>query len=95
MLRRYVAGQRDCAHNIRLALAAGDATTAQRATHTLKSVSGTIGAKRVSALAGAVEAALREQQDSERIAQAINELASPLVTLTAALYAWLALHAPT
>lgn len=64
MLHRYVAGQRDCAHNIRLALAAGDAATAQRATHTLKGVSDTIGAKRVSALAGAVETALREQQDS-------------------------------
>ena len=94
MLHRYVAGQRDCAHNIRLALAAGDAATAERAAHTLRGVSGTIGAKGVSSLAGAVEMAIHDQQGSDKIAQAINELASPLDTLTAALHAWLTLHAP-
>ena len=94
MLHRYVAGQRDCAHNIRLALAAGDTATAERAAHTLRGVSATIGAKGVSSLAGVVEMAIHDQQGSDKIAQAINELASPLDTLTAALHAWLTLHAP-
>ncbi len=94
MLHRYVTGQRDCADNIRLALAAGDTATAQRAAHTLKGVSGTIGAKKVSALAGAVEAAIRDGHGSEQIAHAIADLTAPLAALTAALHAWLALHAP-
>lgn len=94
MLQRYVTGQRDCAVNIRLALAADDATTAQRVAHTLKGVSGTIGAKDISALAGAVEAAIREQQGSDRIAHALNELATPLGALTGTLHDWLAVHAP-
>ncbi len=94
MLQRYVTGQRDCADNIRLALAAGDAATAQRAAHTLKGVSGTIGAKDISALAGAVETAIRDHQGDERVAKAIDELAPPLAALTAALHDWLALHAP-
>ena len=95
MLQRYVTGQRDCADNIRLALAAGDAATAQRAAHTLKGVSGTIGATDVSLLAGAVETAIRDRQGDEKVAAAIGELAPPLTALTAALHDWLALHAPT
>ncbi len=94
MLQRYVTGQRDCADNIRLALAAGDAATAQRAAHTLKGVSGTIGAKEISALAAAVETALREQQGDEKVAKAIGELTPPLAALTASLHDWLARHAP-
>ncbi|MES2412427.1 MAG: response regulator [Pseudomonadota bacterium] len=94
MLHRYVTGQRDCPDIIRLALAADDAATAQRAAHTLKGVSGTIGAKNVSLLAAAVETAIREKQDSDQVAQAISELADPLSALTATLHAWLALHAP-
>jgi two-component system sensor histidine kinase/response regulator len=43
MLRKYVAGQKNCVQSIRDALDAQDQTTAQRIAHTLKGVSGTIG----------------------------------------------------
>ncbi len=89
MLRRYVVGQKDCAINIRIALDAGDTVSAQRAAHTLKGVSGTIGAKAVSALAGTVESAIREQQSRQRIDRALDELAPILGALTGALQAWL------
>lgn len=87
MLHRYVAGQKDCAISIRAALDAGDMTAAQRTAHTLKGVSGTIGAKEVSVLAEKVEGAIREQQSRQRIDQALDELAPALMALTGELHA--------
>ena len=92
MLRRYVDGQKDCVISIRAALEAGDMAAAQRTAHTLKGVSGTIGAKAVAVLAEKVEGAIREQQPSQRIEQALNELAPPLMALTDALHALLPLQ---
>ena len=89
MLRRYVAGQKDCAASIRAALDAGDSASAQLAAHTLKGVSGTIGAKAVLVLAEKVESAIREQQARQHIDKALDQLAPPLLTLTSALDAWL------
>ena len=87
MLRRYVAGQKDCVISIRAALDAGDMASAQRTAHTLKGVSGTIGAKVISVLAEKVEGAIREQQPRQRIDQSLDELAPPLMALTSALHA--------
>ncbi len=89
MLRRYVAGQKDCVVSIRAALDAGDAASAQRAAHTLKGVSGTIGAKAIAVLAGAVENLMREQKSRESVDRALEELAPPLAALTGALHTWL------
>ncbi|MBC7547501.1 MAG: response regulator, partial [Polaromonas sp.] len=55
MLRKYLEGQSGCTMLIKNALAAGDMATAQRAAHTLKGVSGTVGATDIPLLADAVE----------------------------------------
>ncbi|MES2398364.1 MAG: response regulator [Pseudomonadota bacterium] len=89
MLRRYAAGQKDSVASIRAALDASDSASAQRAAHTLKGVSGTIGAKAVSVLAENVESAIRDKQTRQRIDEALDELALPLLALTRALDAWL------
>jgi two-component system sensor histidine kinase/response regulator len=68
-LRRFVEGQRDAAERVREALQAGDAATAERIAHTVKGVSGNLGAVEVQAVAGELErsigggeaAAVREQ----------------------------------
>jgi two-component system sensor histidine kinase/response regulator len=89
MLRRYAAGQKDSVASIRAAMDASDSVSAQRAAHTLKGVSGTIGAKAVSVLAENVESAIRDKQTRQRIDEALDELALPLLALTRALDAWL------
>lgn len=44
LLQKFAAGQRDCVERIRVALAADDWALAERLAHTLKGVSGNIGA---------------------------------------------------
>jgi two-component system sensor histidine kinase/response regulator len=58
LLRRYSAGQRDVPARISEALAAGDRRLAGRLAHTLKGVSGNIGAIDVQAAAAEMEAAI-------------------------------------
>jgi signal transduction histidine kinase/DNA-binding response OmpR family regulator len=58
LLRRYREGQGDAVDRIREALAAGDLRLAGRLAHTLKGVSGNIGAAGVQAIAGEAEAAI-------------------------------------
>jgi two-component system sensor histidine kinase/response regulator len=94
MLRKYVEGQSSCTMVIKNALAAGDMAAAQRAAHTLKGVSGTIGATQIPLLADAVENAIRSEQPREVIAQALRALDAPLTQLVTALERWLAAHAP-
>jgi len=89
MLRKYVAGQKDCVRNIRDALDAQDQATAQRIAHTLKGVSGTIGATGIPAHADAVEHAIREQRPRAEIDMALDRLEQPLTALTGELEAWL------
>ena len=90
MLRKYVEGQRNCTMVIKTALAAGDMATAQRAAHTLKGVSATIGATHIPDLADAVENAIRAEQSLEVIVQTLRALEAPLTTLLQALTDWLA-----
>ncbi|MES2786801.1 MAG: PAS domain S-box protein [Pseudomonadota bacterium] len=61
MLRRYVDGQKSCAADILDALESADWATAERLAHTARGLAGTIGADQLARLAGAVEAAIREQ----------------------------------
>ena len=89
MLQRYVAGQKNAVQSIRDALDAQDQPTARRVAHTLKGVSGTIGATVIAACADAVEHAIAVEQSRPSIELALDELERPLTTLTAALQAWL------
>ncbi len=88
MLRKYVAGQSPCIRNIRDALDAGDRATAQRLAHTLKGVSGTIGATQIPALADAVEHAIRDGRGQEAIDSLLDDLDGPLAKLMGELQVW-------
>ena len=89
MLQKYVAGQGSCVRHMRDALDAGDLATAQRLAHTLKGVSGTIGATQIPALADAVEQAMRDGQARDAIEQALDHLDRPLAALMVDLQEWL------
>jgi CheY-like chemotaxis protein len=58
LLKKYVAGQCDAIDRIRAALVAEDRGTAERDAHTLKGVSGNIGAGAVEEIATRIEAAI-------------------------------------
>jgi two-component system sensor histidine kinase/response regulator len=85
MLRRYLAGQRSVALEMRQALASGDRPTAERLAHTTKAVSGNIGATLVQHRAAALEAAIRANRDAGDVESALAELEAPLGTLLDAL----------
>jgi two-component system sensor histidine kinase/response regulator len=87
MLRRYAVGQQDVVRDIRKALAAGDAATAERLAHTTKAVSGNVGATLVQERATAVEAALRQGQGARDVAPLVAELEARMCELLAALNA--------
>ncbi len=89
MLRKYAAGQKACVRNIRDALDAQDQATAQRIAHTLKGVSGSIGANAIPALADAVELAIREQRPRAEIDRTLDGLEPSLAALVNELEAWL------
>ena len=59
---RYVEGQRDSAERIRAALATGDKALAERIAHTVKGVSGNIGAADAQAAAAKLEASIRQNE---------------------------------
>lgn len=63
LLTQYIAGQADAPARIQAALATGDRTTAERLAHTLKGVSGNIGATVIERLAADLEQALRQQAE--------------------------------
>uniref|UniRef100_UPI00184F2830 response regulator n=1 Tax=Ramlibacter sp. TaxID=1917967 RepID=UPI00184F2830 len=89
MLRRYAGGQREVGSQIRTALQADDRATAERLAHTLKGVSGSVGATGIQALAGALEDALRQQQPLQEVQMLLVEMELPLGGLIAALEAQL------
>jgi HPt (histidine-containing phosphotransfer) domain-containing protein len=55
MLHQFAQGQRHAFAQLRAALQAGDAQTAERIAHTVKGLAGNIGATALQALAGQVE----------------------------------------
>jgi two-component system, sensor histidine kinase and response regulator len=85
MLRRYLAGQRPVAIEMRQALAAGDRPTAERIAHTTKAVSGNIGATLVQDRAATLETAIRQNRSTCEIEQLLDELEAPLGELLDAL----------
>jgi two-component system sensor histidine kinase/response regulator len=85
MLRRYLAGQRPVATQMRQALAAADWATAERLAHTTKGVSGTIGATAVQDRAASLEAAIRDRRSASEIDDLTDALEAPLGELLDAL----------
>jgi two-component system sensor histidine kinase/response regulator len=89
MLARFIAGQGPVGAQIREALAAGDPATAERLAHTLKGVSGNVGATRIQALAGELEQAIKDGHAADDVQMRLVELEVPLGSLVAALQAQL------
>ncbi|MGE0498827.1 MAG: response regulator [Ramlibacter sp.] len=89
MLRRYAEGQKDCAHEIRQALAASDMPLALRLAHTNRGVSGNIGALRVAQDAGALEQALGQSLALDEVVTRLRVFEESLAALIGPLQAWL------
>jgi two-component system sensor histidine kinase/response regulator len=87
MLRKFIAGQTDFEVTLQAALDSGDFNTAERIAHTLKGVSGNIGASSLQQSAAELETSLREKQPSETIAACLATTSASLHTLLQALEA--------
>jgi CheY-like chemotaxis protein len=85
MLRKFVAGQKSAAAETVKALEGNDWDTAERLAHTLKGVSGNIGATGLQQLAEKLEAAIRDRQPRATVDGLLDELNKPLATLIAQL----------
>ena len=81
LLHKFVEGQHDCLERIRQALDANDRTLAERLAHTLKGVSGNIGATGLQELAAQLETAIREQSSAAELANRLAQVDAPLQTL--------------
>ncbi|MDD3213557.1 MAG: response regulator, partial [Eubacteriales bacterium] len=82
LLRKYVEGQRNVIAEIEQTLAKNDTDTAQRIAHTLKGVSGNIGAEAVQQKAAELETAIRQNAAASAIAEALqntNKQLQPLL----------------
>jgi len=78
MLRKFIAGQKFAAGEIFKALECNRLDIAERLAHTLKSVSGTIGATGLQQLAEKLETAIRECHPREEVDTWLDELKIPL-----------------
>ena len=85
MLEKLVVGQADAVAQVRQALAAGDRDTATRVAHTLKGVSGNVGAVEVQARADAVEQALKANAAAAELEAPLRALQDSLASLLQAL----------
>jgi two-component system sensor histidine kinase/response regulator len=85
MLRKFCAGQKTTVAEIRRALGNDDWETAQRHAHTLKGVSGNIGATEIQRLAERVEGVIKGRKPRAEIDELIDELHGPLMGLIAQL----------
>jgi two-component system, sensor histidine kinase and response regulator len=81
LLKRYSEGQRDATGKIREALRGGDRALAERIAHTLKGVSGNIGASEAQTVAGELEAAIRVGLPETEVSEISGRLSSILATL--------------
>ena len=81
MLRKFVAGQQSAAAEITRALEGDLPTAAEQLAHTLKSVSGSIGATDLQGLAEKLESAIRDSRPREEIDACFDELKIPLACL--------------
>jgi len=87
LLGKFIASQRQAAGDIARAIAADDWETALRLAHTLKGVSGNIGATGVMAAAATLESAVRDRRKDETLAGALDGLTTRLDALVARLAA--------
>jgi two-component system sensor histidine kinase/response regulator len=94
LLGKYVAGQAEAMTHIRAALANADWATAQRLAHTLKGVSGNIGATTVQQQAARLEQALQQQMDIARLEPLLMQTEDALAALITSLRAALATAQP-
>lgn len=78
LLRRFSEGQRDAPSRIADAMERGERDEAERVAHTLKGVSGNIGAAAVQEAAGEVEAAIRAGTDGAGLGEKMDRLALAL-----------------
>ena len=88
LLQRYRSDQADTLNQLRERLAAQDHATAERLAHTLRGVSGNIGAAAVEAQAALLEKALREDVGKTAIASQLSQTDQALQPLLTALKAW-------
>jgi two-component system, sensor histidine kinase and response regulator len=73
LLVRFQSNQNGATQAIRETVATGDMATAERHAHTLKGVSGTIGAEDLQEKAAVLEKAIKDKADSQRLEQLIVE----------------------
>jgi HPt (histidine-containing phosphotransfer) domain-containing protein len=85
MLRKYISGQQSATAEIIKALDAKDWNSAERLAHTLKGVSGNIGATGLQLLAKNAETAIKERLPRKAINARLDELQKPLAKLIAQL----------
>jgi PAS domain S-box-containing protein len=81
MLRKFVAGQKSVVAEILKALEANSWDTAERLAHTLKGVSGTIGATGLQQLAARLDAAIKDRRPRQEVDARLDELGSLLADL--------------
>jgi CheY-like chemotaxis protein len=83
MLRKFVAGQKSATEEILKALEGNDVVTAERLAHTLKGVSGNIGATALQQLAEKIEVAIKEarpRKELDGLLIALKNLLKNLIT---------------
>ncbi len=85
MLRKFVAGQKSATTDILKALDNNDWGTAERFAHTLKGVSGNIGASNLQQLAEKLETAIKERHPRKKVNALLERLKKPLANLIAQL----------
>jgi HPt (histidine-containing phosphotransfer) domain-containing protein len=85
LLRKFVAGQKSAITNFLQALEVNDWETAERVAHTLKGVSGNIGASNLQQLAERLEFAVKEHQPRKSVKAQLDEIRKPLESLIAQL----------
>jgi CheY-like chemotaxis protein len=85
MLRKYVTGQKFATVEIHKALEGKDWGAAEHLAHTLKGVSGNIGATGLQHLAEKLETAIKERQPRKAVFDRLDELKQPLENLIAQL----------
>jgi PAS domain S-box-containing protein len=78
ILHKFVAGQKSVDEEILKALECGHLDTAERLAHTLKSVSGSIGATGLQKMAENLETAIKEHHPREDVDARLDELTMPL-----------------
>lgn len=85
LLRKFAQERGADVERMRKNVAAGDLEGAQRLAHTLKGVSGTLGAQQIRTLSERIEDGLKEASGSHEANLMCDELADDLATLSAAI----------